>query len=196
MTKILRTISVAATISAGLLLVAVASPGPLSRLGAQEDEQIGRLLNGPGAVDRFRHHHNGKHQDRQDATPALIEQARIFAKIINPPAPKQPPGQKGTDDRPPPPPEPPEFRLVGTSCSSNPDDSFAYVRLPNEPDQWVRQGAQVGHVVIKEIRHGSITYWDGRQHVETIVEPVPQTAGRLEPGTGATTRPQPYTSQS
>jgi hypothetical protein len=77
--------------------------------------------------------------------------------------------------------------------SSNPDASFAYVRLANEAGQWVRQGAQVGHIVIKEIRHGSIMYWDGRQNVETVVERVPQTEGRLETEAGAMT---PYPSHS
>jgi len=85
-----------------------------------------------------------------------------------------------------------KFNLVGTSYSaSDPESSFAYIRLQDDTHQWVRKGDEVGHLVVKEIKHGSILYWDGRQDTEMAVDPTPETASLLEASSASTVRVQP-----
>jgi hypothetical protein len=79
-----------------------------------------------------------------------------------------------------------KFTLVGTSfIASDPQSSFAYVRLPDKTYQWVRKGDAIGHQTVKEIKHGSIVYSDGHGDVEMAVEAVPATASVLEGGAAA-----------
>jgi len=43
-------------------------------------------------------------------------------------------------------------------------------------------GAEIGHVTVKEIRKGSIVYWDGKQDIEMNAEATPETSSLLETG--------------
>jgi hypothetical protein len=75
-----------------------------------------------------------------------------------------------------------KFELLGTCYSSSPSSSFAYIHLPDNTFQWVGVGAEIGHVTVKEIRKGSITYSDGSHDVEMNAESTPETSTLLETG--------------
>jgi hypothetical protein len=211
MIKTLRITSVAAVVLAGIVLASVLVPSlvgfgvggnggtkkivnmlaPLTRIlpFGRDDEQVGKILNAPSAVDRFKEQHGDKDQSDQDTTPPLVKQAEVLADIINPKtaAPMQTPATSARIPERPvalPPPSSAKFSLVGTSYSaSNPATSCAYVRLADNTYQWFRQGDQIAHYVVKEIRNGSVTCWDGSRNIEMPIEPVPDTASMLETGT-------------
>ncbi len=191
MIQTLRITSVAAVILAGVVIASVAGPASLLGFGVRGDRQMEKILNAPSAVDRFKEQHGDKPQNDRDTTPPLVKQAGLFANIINPPAP--PVGQASATPQ-----DIPQkrivgpqvvsarFSLVGTSYSPNPNESFAYIRLADNSYQWVRPGEEVGRMVVKEIRNGSILYWDGSRDVEMMVELAPETASLLEAGAAST----------
>lgn len=192
MIKTLRITSVAVVILAGVVIASIAGPASLLGFGVRGDAQMEKILNAPSAVDRFKEQHGDKPQDNQDTTPPLIRQAELLANIINPPATIAPavrtPTKTGTATpaTPLPPRTSAKFSLVGTSYSAHANESFAYVRLADNSYLWVRPGEAVGYLVVKEIRNGSILYWDGSQDVEMMVEATPETASLLEAGAAST----------
>jgi hypothetical protein len=169
--------------------------------GTRGEKQIEKILSGSSAVERFKELHAGKVPSGEDTTPPLVKQAGLFADIINPPASVGTPPKLPSQMPPKPSVKPPvavsgKFGLVGTSySSSDPKTSFAYIRLPDNTYQWVGQGSEIGHGTIKEIRRGSITYWDGTRNVEMPVEAMPETSSLLETGRASATpgasQPQP-----
>jgi hypothetical protein len=188
----LRITSVVAVLIAAVLLVLVAGPKSLvpkllAKFAMGSDEEVDRILNAPSVVDRFREDQGNK--SVPDVTPALVKQAEIFANILNPPEPApistrgKTPG-KGRTTRPPKPvASSAKFGLVGTTyLASDPEMSFAYIRLADNTHQWLRKGDEVGHLKVKEIKSGSIICSDGHGDIEMATEPVPETANVLEVG--------------
>lgn len=197
MVSTLRITSVAAVVIAGLLLVLVAGPKSLvpdllAKFAVGNDEEINRILEAPSVVDMFRKNQGDLNKTKGETTPPLVSQAEAFARIINPPATPPPPIERTTNLKPTKVttsvPRSSKFALVGTSfVASDPEGSFAYIRLPDKTHQWVRKGDEVGHQVIKEIKHGAIVYSEGPRDVEMVVEEVPETASFLEGGYVAAT---------
>jgi hypothetical protein len=116
-----------------------------------------------------------------------VAQAEAFARIINPPTPvsSRPPSTRVPGKRPvrPTTPTSSKFVLVGTSfIASDPESSFAFIRLPDKSHQWIRVGDTVGHQTVRDIKHGAIVLRDGQNDVEMAVEAVPDTANMLEGG--------------
>ena len=191
MVNTLRITSVVAVIVAGVVLALVVGPRSmvpklLTKYAVGGDEEVDRILNAPRVVDIWTKNQGDKKQESRDVTPPLVKQAEVLAGILNPATPA-PPGPKTTKSGGPPRPvvkpagPSAKFSLVGTSHSaSDPDSSFAYIRLQDSTHQWVRKGDEVGHLVVKEIKHGSILYWDGHKDAEMAVEPMPETASLLE----------------
>jgi hypothetical protein len=204
MVNTLRITSVVAVLVAVVLLILVAgpksfAPNLLAKFALGNDEEVDRILSAPSVVERFVK--NQGNQAKADTTPALVKQAEIFASILNPP---EPPPRRDPDRnvRPKPGSRPvrpvvtsAKFDLVGTTyLASDPEMSFAYIRLPDSTQQWLRQGDEVGHLTVKEIKDGSIVCWDGQKEVELVAEPVPETASVLESGAAPPTgsqRPEP-----
>lgn len=196
MVSTLRITSVVAVVIAGLLLVLVAGPRSfvpkmLEKFAIGSDEEVDRILQAPSVVKLWQASQEGRNTKRE-TIPPLVSQAEAFARIINPPKAATPPGggQTRIPGKPrtakPPVPTSSKFTLVGTSfIASDPQSSFAYVRLPDETYQWVRRGDAIGHQTVKEIKHGSIIYSDGHGDVEMAVEAVPATASVLEGGAAA-----------
>jgi len=192
MVNTLRITSVVAVLIAAVLLILVAAPKSLvpnllAKFAVGGDEEVDRILSAPSVVDRIRDSQGDK--GKPDTTPALVKQAEIFANILNPPEPAPRPegGRRPPTTRGPRPLRPPvtsaKFDLVGTTyLPSNPEMSFAYVQLPDNTQQWLRQGDEVGHLTVREIRSGSIICWDGQNDVEMVALPVPETASVLEVG--------------
>ncbi len=192
MVNTLRITSVVAVLIAAVLLVLVAGPKSLvpkllAKFAMGGDEEVDRILNAPGVVDRFRD--NQGSQSRPDVTPALVKQAEIFANILNPPEPApsrtggKTPGRGRTSRPAKPVASSAKFGLVGTTyLASDPEMSFAYIRLADSTYQWLRKGDEVGHLKVKEIKAGSIICSDGHGDVEMATEAVPETANLLEVG--------------
>jgi len=188
MIQTLHIISVGVAILAGLVLASVLGPVPLISLGASDDQQVITVLDSPGAVERFKDRQGGKASDGQDKTSPLVRQAEAFSEIINPTIRAEAPTGRTTIQTPRPSVPAPrksstKFDVIGMSYSaSNPQASFAYIRLPDKTERWVQRGSQVGHWVVKEITASSIVCWDGQRSVEEMVTPLPDTAGLLEAG--------------
>jgi hypothetical protein len=205
MIKTLRITSVAAVLLAVVVLASVLGylrPTSLLHLnfGVRSDKQTEKILGGPGAVERFKAQYGTKVRVGEDTTPPLVKQAEIFADILNPQAPAGLPA--GTPIALPPRPSTTKpsapvsskFELLGTCYSSNPNTSFAYIRLPDSTCQWVGVGAEVGRVTIKEIRKGSIVYWDGNRDVPMTTVATPETSTLLETSKAKDVTSQPQAS--
>ena len=202
MVNTLRITSVVVVVIAGVLLVLVVGPksllpGLLAKFALGNDEEVARILASPSVVDLFQKDHGSRDPSREDATPPLVKQAELFAGIINPPdSDAAPPrtrtqsgGQRASVVAPAQ--TSAKFTLEGTSyLASDPEASFAYIRLQDDTQQWVRKGDEIGHAEVKEIRNGSIIYWDGQNDVEMTVEGMHDTAGLLETGHAAAVQPE------
>ena len=179
MIKTLRITSIIAVVlAAGLFAFPIV-------FGFRSDAEIERFLSSPTAIDRFQ-----AKDDKADASEGqvspLVEQAKIFALIINPPKPLVPPKQQvlgpvvqQTIPEAPPPPVAPiistaKFKVVATSFhESRPDMSLVLIDEPGKGLHWVRQGANVSHIIIEQIRDGSIVARGGERTYELGVEPRP-----------------------
>lgn len=183
MVNTLRILGLLAVLGAAYLLIQALGLGSLIGLEEQTDEAVMATLTAPGVVERFQASRGGRSTSVADETPPLVRNAEIFASIINPPPPLEPvekaPPKTGPI-RPQPPRTTPKFTLVGTASAFS--ESFAYIRLDDGTYQWVRQGDEIGHLVVKEIKPGSIVCWEGDAEVEMVVEPVMDTASLLEAG--------------
>jgi hypothetical protein len=184
MIKTLHLTGVAVVLLAGVVLASVLVPTSVFHFGAKGNKQFGRIMDEPNAVDRWKSQHGSDNQSK-DTTPPLVKQAEVLARIINPPTPVGAVPTASTRVVTPtttikPPPTSAKFALVGTAYSPvRPTASFAYIRLADNTYQWVQQGEQVAHYVIKEIKGDSITCWDGNRNIEMPVEPIPDTANIL-----------------
>jgi hypothetical protein len=191
MVSTLRITSVVAIFLAALVVGLVAGPSSLVPnllvgFALRSDPEIQRILSEPSVVDQFKLEQGDHAGARSDTTPALVREAESFKNIIDPPptsvdaVTKQP----GRTAKGPtvikPVPSSAKFDLVGTTVST--DNSFAYVRLQDKTYQWARKGDEIGHLVIKEIKDGSIVCWDGHADIEMTTESVPETASLLEVG--------------
>jgi len=203
MIKTLRITGVAAVAFAGVVLASVLGPVSLIHFDDKGDQRMGMVLASPGAVERFRDLHGDQSTAGQDTKPPLIKQAEAFKDIIDP---KLPPptttAQTPISTRRETPVAKPQtttakFYLIGTSCSpSNPNSSFAYIRSLDNTYKWVECGGEIGHLVIKEVREGSVICWDGHRDSEIAMEVVPDRASLLEmnddaAASAATATPQP-----
>jgi hypothetical protein len=144
------------------------------------DPQLEAVLNGPSAVDRFRQGINGN-QSLAKRTPPLVVQAEAFSRHLNPPRIVEKPSAPArmVSSVPPAPPiRPPapsvRFKLRGTSYYPNrPGRSMALISETGSAEgseRWVKEGTQLGHFVIEEIRRGAIVYRDGNNLREMAVE--------------------------
>lgn len=197
MVSTLRITSVVAILVAGLVLVLVAGPRSLVPnllvgFAMRNDPEIERIVSEPSVVEAWVKTHGESPQSGQDTTPPLVREAEAFKNILDPPpAPvsataKQTPAAAKPRPVAKPVPSSAKFDLVGTTVSVA--NSFAYVRLPDKTYRWVREGDEIGHLRIKEVRNGSIVCWDGHADVEMVTESVPVTSSLLE--VGGSTAPQ------
>jgi len=190
MINTLRITGLLVVVFAVLVVGSVLGFVPFLKGDAAGEEQASKVLSSPGAVERFKTQHGGKVSATKDRTPPLVQQAKLLAGILNPPVKIPKPStssRTSIPDRPRPDvPTTAKFDLVGTShLASAPEESFAYIRLPGNEYRWVKQGSEVGHLVIKEVRNGSITYLDGQRLTELAVEAIPETSSLLTSGAAA-----------
>jgi len=179
----------AALVFTGLVLASIKWPVDLLHLGIAQDRGVKQFLEGPGAVTRFNTRNDNQVPDNQDKTPLLVRQAQTLEGIINPREPQAAAVSvpqtvtRGPATPPPPPQSSAKFELFGISYSpSNPTSSLAYIRLPDNTYEWVMQGSEIGHMVIKQVKNDSIICFDGKRMSEMTLEPAIDTASILETG--------------
>jgi hypothetical protein len=140
------------------------------------DPQIAEILAHPSALNRWADM-RASEPDRSVQTEPLVTQARLLALYLVPPTPER----SSVEPRPPVrPPAPvrsaapvPYFQLCATSYyPSQPDKSMALIgesQNPRRAAQWVKAGSPLGHLVVQEVRRGSILCRDGDRLVEMRV---------------------------
>ena len=144
-----------------------------------------------GVVQAFKDGGGRTPEIEEEAASPLVAQAEAFALFLNPPAPAKE-GVSVHEKRPSAPvPAPairpvaatPKFRLIGTSCSEiRPERSMALVvESGSNEARWVREGEQLGHFTIHEIKPGAVVCLAGKELSEMVLdreaEPTVVTAG-------------------
>jgi len=148
-------------------------------LGERSREDCGspQAANCPGSFWAMKEK-GGEPGIRRIQVPPLVAQAEAFARLLAPPKPVESKPESGVQTTnlllaAPPPVSFARFRLCGTSCCPNqPGRSMALISEIGSEDseRWVKEGAQVGHFIIHEIRQDGIIYRDGDQLREMAVE--------------------------
>lgn len=191
MVRLLQIIGVTALVFAGLVLASIKWPLATFHLGLSQDREAAEFLDAPTAVARFNSRQDSHAVDNQDKTPLLVRQAQTLEGILNPRVPPPAPAASSTASQTLAAPKPlapstAKFDLVGVSFSpADSASSFAYIRLPDNNYQWLQQGSEVGHLIVKEIKADSIICSDGQRLSEMKVELTVDTADILETGAAA-----------
>ena len=147
-----------------------------------DDNEIEKLLNSPGPIDKFKQAKDSKTTKGTDHVPPLVEQAKAFALYLNPPkTAKKPEARKTagkTAKRNIPKPKAavtPKFTLVATSFyASHPELSLALINEPATGNRWIRKSKMVGHLTIEEIKDGLVVVNDGTNTFELIAQRPPK----------------------
>ncbi len=168
MVRTLYILSVLALLSAGLLSVLCAKNGP------SNDPLVDTTT--LSIVERFRQSGDVEKTPDRDQTSSLVRQAQLLANYLDPPtspkqrvAPVAPKAERVMAQVPEvkPPNTSPKFELRGISYRpSRPEDSMALVWQADTGHRWVRQGTQLGHLVIAEINGDGVLYSDGKQTLQ------------------------------
>ena len=136
-------------------------------------------------VETFMSNAQGDRESVQEQRSPLIAQAEAFALFLNPPALPQKRVPVVHQERAPEPPQTPavrpvvttpKFKVIGTSCSeSDPARSIALViEVGSDESRWVREGDQLGHLMVHEIRPGAVVCQAGGELSEMLLEEAPE----------------------
>jgi len=144
--------------------------------GYRGDEQIEQFLKSPGAVERFNKAKGAKVSRSKNQVSPLVKQAVAFGLYLNPPPAPAPRKRTPTVHKVATPsvPELPKafsakFTLIGTSYySARPEQSWAYINEPGKGLHWVRQGSKVAHLLIEQVKDGSIIVKDRDKSVTLV----------------------------
>jgi hypothetical protein len=169
MTKALRITSIAVAAAAVLL---IALPAVFS---SGMDEQTQSLLNSPGVLESLEK--TTALADAGTVSP-LVQQARDFAKYLNPPPPpkpKRPAPARSSRPAVRPQKVSARFELLGTSYYAlRPEMSLALIDEPGRGLRWIRQSSKIGHLVVEEVKDGRVVIRDGTRTYELQAERVPK----------------------
>ena len=146
-------------------------------MNVNPDPEVQRLIGSPPAVEAFTRDRATSTRPAGPQESPLVACAEAFALCLNPPKPVERSDSQTVKRSNGPPAQPavvsPKFKLHGTSYyPSRPAESLALVWEPGSGLRWVRQGADLGHVTIKQVKGGAIVYYDGQQTHEMAVETV------------------------
>lgn len=165
------------TIIAALLAVGILALPVVYGYRYHGIEEIEQFLKSPGAVERFQQAKGAKRVKSGNKVSPLVKQAMGFSLYLNPP--RKPSVPKPTRptvvaNKPAPIKEAPvvfttKFTLIGTSFyESRPELSLAYIDEPGKGMHWVRQGDKVSHLLIHEVKDGSVIVKD-RDKLNTLI---------------------------
>jgi len=143
---------------------------------SQRDKDIKKLLDSPSIVEKFKKTQGKRTKKTKDKESPLVKEARSFALYLNPPAKvekraskinkrtksivKKPTNVSA------------KFKVIGTSYAEyEPSKSLALLDIPGKGLRWVRQGEEVGHLVIEEVKPGgTIVVADGKNTSEMTAD--------------------------
>jgi hypothetical protein len=143
--------------------------------GFESDPEIEKFLDAPGAVENFKKSESKKRTDSQVQDSPLVRQAKAFARYLNPPPDQRFKKPSSKSSRitgiPRPVTVSAKFELIGTSFyPTHPELSLALINQPGKGFRWIRQSAEIGHLVIEQIKDGSIVVRDGEKTFELTAE--------------------------
>jgi hypothetical protein len=143
--------------------------------GVENDHEIEKFLDTPGAVEKFKKSKGKKRADSQVQDSPLVKQAKAFAMYLNPPPDRKSKKPSSKSSRitgiPRPATVSAKFELIGTSFyPTHPELSLALIDQPGKGFRWIRQSAEVGHLVIEQIKDGSIVVRDGEKIFELVAK--------------------------
>lgn len=166
MTKTLRITSILIAVLAVFLLL------PMF-FGSSIDQEKEKFLNTPSVVDNFKKNRAGRSTSKVDEVSPLVKQAQALALYLNPP-PKPKPLPLKQSAKTPQKPRPPakvatKFNLIGTSYyRDRPEKSLALIDEPGKGLHWVRQSAEIGHLIIEQVKDGIVVIKDGQRTYELV----------------------------
>ena len=157
--------------------------------GGSSDEQLEQSLDSPGVIEKFNKTVGNKAKTGQNEISPLVQQAGAFALYLNPPPAKTPRAATGrTTDITRGPAVTPKFKLLGTSYyKGQPELSLALIDEPGKGLHWVRQSSKLGHLLIEQVKDGTVVFKDGKGTFELQAEQKPELS-LLEGAPGASGR--------
>ncbi|MCJ7777385.1 MAG: hypothetical protein MUP16_03635, partial [Sedimentisphaerales bacterium] len=141
---------------------------------------VGPQLAGAGVIAKFKEATGNKAKESESQVSPLVKQAEAFALYMNPPPKPKPVVQAPpvTPEIRPPAPVSPKFKLFGTSVyQTQPEMSLAFIDEPGKGLHWVKQSGEVGHLIIEQVKDGSVVVRDGQRTFEIVAEPRPVGGG-------------------
>ncbi len=129
------------------------------------DKEAEEFLASASAVELFGKTKSSAGQDNAGQTSPLVKAAEAFALFLNPPPKPEPvAAPSGPAAMPRPQTVTAKFDLIGTSFYAlRPDLSLALIDEPGKGFRWLRQSDTVGHLVIEQIKDGTVTVRDGQR---------------------------------
>jgi hypothetical protein len=179
-------------VSGVLALVGAVAVSALCVLNGWRGDSHSAGIAAPSAIEQFKQAGGRSEQNSGVQLSPLVQQAQIFAAYLNPPpAPKRKPSSRPTERKAvvaqtpevKPPNPSAKFKLHGISYRpSRPEDSMALVWEPDAGHRWIKEGAQLGHILVVEISATEIAYRTGEQTHSMLVDPEYQapSSGREE----------------
>ena len=156
------------------LIVALGVPALAFIIGHTSDPIITRIMNSPSVIERWEERSRGSIVRGPSTTESpLVQEAKRFALLLNPPHPKATSGTTTTErgvanpgaPKPPrvrPAETRPKFTLIATSLyPADTSESMALISEPGENTRWIKPGTKLGYLVIEQILPGAIVYRDG-----------------------------------
>jgi hypothetical protein len=177
----IKTVRIASILTALLVVIIVALPVVLgaNNSGAKNKKSY----DVQSVVERFKKNRGERAKKDTDQKPPLVKEAEDFALYLNPPKPEpkaeivKPPAPRKTAALPPVQSvsRTAKFNLIATCVhESNPALSVALIDAPGGDRRWVRPSDVVGHLIIKEIKEGSVIINDGARTypLDMVARPV------------------------
>jgi len=172
-TNMIKTLRITSIIAAVLAVIFFVLPVVF---GVRSDEQTEQFLNSVSAIEEFKKAKGKQNTKSESQISPLVKQAEAFALYLNPPKPTKPPATARETVRPMITPRPtgsvsPKFDLIGTSYYAlHPELSLALIDEPGKGLRWVRQSSEVGHLIIEQVKDGSVAVRDGKRTFNLVAE--------------------------
>jgi len=141
-------------------------------------DRVTPLLKAPGIIDHWcRQSKLAAAASAKEHNSPLVQEARAYALLLDPPAPPEPVTKPKPVINPPPAPivRPPttsaKFKVYATSVyTADPARSMALIAEPGGATRWIRQGECLGHLEVAEIKMGMLHCRNGEQLIEVALE--------------------------